>query len=266
MSSYATSAEGQRLLTEGSLELEGRLLTASNATFVGAVTLGDASSACVYKPIRGERPLWDFPDGTLAYRERAAYLVSAATGTPLVPPTVLRDGPFGPGMCQLWIDDDTEQEMVDVVAEGGVPDGWLHILDAEDQHRHAVSLVHRDDPGLQQMAVLDVMINNADRKGGHVLVDKQGRLFGVDHGVSFHSNDKLRTVLWGWAGTRLPDPCVAALRGVQKALDDDLAAELAGLLSVQEVRALVGRVERLLRTMRFPSPSAQWPAIPWPAF
>jgi uncharacterized repeat protein (TIGR03843 family) len=257
---------GLRLLTEGSLELEGRLLSASNATFVGAVTLGGDSSACVYKPIRGERPLWDFPDGTLAHRERAAYLVSAATGTPLVPPTVLRDGPFGPGMCQLWIDDDSDQEMVDIVDEGEVPDGWLHILDAEDQHRHAVSLVHRDDPGLQQMAVLDVVINNADRKGGHVLVDSRGRLFGVDHGVSFHSEDKLRTVLWGWAGARLPDPCIAALRTVRQALDDDLAAELTGLLSVQEVRALVSRVERLLCTTRFPSPSAQWPAIPWPAF
>jgi uncharacterized repeat protein (TIGR03843 family) len=266
MSPPDAAAAALRLLTEGSLDLEGRMLSASNATFVGAVTLGDETSACVYKPIRGERPLWDFPDGTLAYRERAAYLVSAATGTPLVPPTVLRDGPFGPGMCQLWIDDDTEQEMVDVVTEGEVPDGWLHILDAEDQHRHAVSLIHRDDAGLQQMAVLDVVINNADRKGGHVLVDAQGQLFGVDHGVSFHSDDKLRTVLWGWAGTRLPDPCVAALRTVRQALDDDLAAELAGLLSVQEVRSLVGRVERLLRTMRFPSPSAQWPAIPWPAF
>ncbi|MGH3317142.1 MAG: SCO1664 family protein, partial [Nocardioidaceae bacterium] len=204
---YAAEA-ALRLLSEGSLEVEGRMLSASNATFVGAVTLGDETSACVYKPIRGERPLWDFPDGTLAYRERAAYLVSAATGTPLVPPTVLRDGPFGPGMCQLWIDDDAEQEMVDVVAEGEVPAGWLHILDAEEQHRHAVSLLHREDAGLQVMAVLDVVINNGVRKGGHVLVDSAGRLYGVDHGVSFHSDDKLRTVLWGWAGTPLPAEAV----------------------------------------------------------
>ncbi|MGH3365787.1 MAG: SCO1664 family protein, partial [Nocardioidaceae bacterium] len=175
-----------RLLETGVLEITGRLLTASNATFVGQVGLDGQTASCVYKPIRGERSLWDFPDGTLAYRERAAYLVAAATGSPLVPPTVLRDGPFGRGMCQLWIDQDDDRAMVDLVPAGEVPAGWLHVLDAEDQHRRSVSLLHRDDTALQQMAVLDAVINNADRKGGHVIVNADGRVFGVDHGVTFH--------------------------------------------------------------------------------
>jgi uncharacterized repeat protein (TIGR03843 family) len=255
-----------RVLDEGSLEVEGRLLTASNATFVGAVSLDGATLSCVYKPVRGERPLWDFPGGTLANRERAAYLVSAAAGTPLVPPTVLRDGPFGHGMCQLWVDEDPDQEMVDVVPAGRTPPGWLHILDAEDERRRPVSLVHRDAPALQQMVVLDTVINNADRKGGHVIVDADGRLFGVDHGVSFHSEDKLRTVLWGWAGQRLPEGCVLALERTSEAVYGDLRPALATLLDGDELDALHRRVDRLLDTRVFPSPSPGWPPIPWPAF
>ena len=254
------------LLEKGALEIEGRLLTASNATFVGDITLDGVTASCVYKPVRGERPLWDFPDGTLANRERAAYLVSVATGHALVPPTVLRDGPFGPGMCQLWIDEDPGHEMVDIVPAGALPAGWMHVLDAEDDHRHAVSLVHRDDPALQQMVVLDVVLNNADRKGGHVLVDEAGALYGVDHGVCFHREPKLRTVLWGWAGEPLPDACEDAMRRLQEELTGDLGAELADLLTDAEVRATCRRVDRLLAGAVFPTPSGHWPAIPWPAF
>lgn len=254
------------LLQRGALELEGRLLTASNATFVGEVSLDGVSASCVYKPVRGERPLWDFPEGTLANRERAAYLVAEACGAGLVPPTVLREGPFGPGMCQLWIDEDADTEMVDVLPSGETPQGWLHVLEAEDERRRAVALVHRDHPDLQQMVVLDAVINNADRKGGHVLVDGEGRLFGVDHGVSFHHESKLRTVLWGWAGERLPEPCVEVLRCLRDALGGPLGEELGGLLTAAEVAAVTARAERLLRAREFPTPSSRWPAIPWPAF
>ena len=254
------------LLERGKLEVEGRLLTASNATFVGQVDLDGTTAACVYKPVRGERPLWDFPDGTLANRERAAYLVSVATGAPQVPPTVLRDGPFGPGMCQLWIEEDPEQEMVDVVPSGEVADGWLHVLDAEDQHRTPVSLVHRDHPDLQLMVVLDAVVNNADRKGGHVLVDDDGHMYGVDHGVCFHREEKLRTVLWGWAGERLTEPCREVLHRLETALQGDLGDDLGDLLSRDELTMVSRRVDRLRRTGRFPSPSAGWPAIPGPAF
>ena len=266
------------VLSSGVLELEGRLITASNASFVGTCTLDEVSVGCVYKPVRGERPLWDFPDGTLAARERAAFLVSEATGWSLVPPTVLRDGPFGVGMCQLWIDTDPEVELVDIVSLGDVPAGWMHILDAEDQHRRPVSLVHADAPQLQQMSVLDAVINNADRKGGHVLVDEAGAVFGVDHGVCFHTDPKLRTVLWGWAGAPLPPEYADVLAGLGDSLGDSLGdgpdgcpdgclgRQLAELLTGPEVAALSRRVQRLLRRDRFPSPPRDWPAIPWPAF
>jgi len=263
-----------RLLSEGELSLEGRLLTASNATFVGRVSLGEEHAACVYKPVRGERPLWDFPDGTLANRERAAYLVSEASGWHLVPPTVLRGGPFGDGMVQLWIDEaeadtvDTEPDLdlIEVVAVGEVPAGYLHVLDAEDQHRHPVSLVHADRPALQQMAALDVVINNADRKGGHVLVDMSGAVLGVDHGVCFHEDAKLRTVLWGWAGEPLPEEVCAGLARLSDALTADLGTALAALLSPAELSAVGRRLAALRSTGRFPVPSHAWPAIPWPAF
>lgn len=258
------------LLTDGALELEGRLLTASNATFVGTLSLDGATAECVYKPVRGERPLWDFPDGTLANRERAAYLVSEATGWGLVPPTVLRDGPFGAGMVQLWIDapeaDDDAVALVDVVPLGDVPAGWLRVLDAEDDRRQAVSLIHRDSLVLQQLATLDAMINNADRKGGHVLCGDDGRVYGCDHGVTFHQEGKLRTVLWGWAGEPLPDACRDGVGLVAAALKADLGEALRPLLSPVEQDALTARVRRLTRTARFPMPSQEWPAIPWPAF
>jgi uncharacterized repeat protein (TIGR03843 family) len=208
----------------------------------------------------------------LANRERAAYLVSEATGWALVPPTVLRDGPFGTGMVQLWIDEEEEDEdetasvLVDVVPVGEVPDGWLRVLDAEDRHRSAVSLVHADHPALRQMAALDMVINNADRKGGHVLVDGDGHVYGVDHGVCFHEDPKLRTVLWGWAGEHIGEDVEAGLQRLAGALDTELCAELTALLSTAELQALRRRLDRLTRSRRFALPSQQWPSIPWPAF
>jgi uncharacterized repeat protein (TIGR03843 family) len=274
-----------RLLAEGTLELEGRLLTASNATFVGTVRLDEESVDCVYKPVRGEKPLWDFPDGTLANRERAAYLVSEVTGWHLVPPTVLREGDFGPGMVQMWVEEpeaETGTELIDVVEVGNVPEGWLRVLDAEDQHRRPVTLVHADVPALQQMAALDAVINNADRKGGHVLRDGTGAIRGVDHGVCFHESPKLRTVLWGWAGDPLPDAVCTGLARLTGALtetrtdartdartdtaDGSLHRELAGLLSARELQAVRERLRSLRSSGRFPLPSQEWPAIPWPAF
>ncbi|MPZ61802.1 MAG: SCO1664 family protein [Propionibacteriales bacterium] len=258
--------ESLRLLREGELAIEGRLLSASNATFVGRLSLDGAESACVYKPVRGERPLWDFPDGTLAGRERAAYLLSEASGAGLVPPTMLRDGPFGDGMCQLWIEEDTDRMLVDVVPEGKIPPGWRHILDAEDHRRRAVSLVHAEHDALRRMVVLDAIMNNADRKGGHVLVDHDGRVYGVDHGVSFHEEPKLRTVLWGWAGERLPESCVEVVRRVRRWLDSADADELGELLTKAEIDALHERAAAILRSDEFPLPRSDWRAIPWPAF
>ena len=224
---------------------------------------------CVYKPVSGERPLWDFADGTLAGREVAAYAVSEALGWHLVPLTVDREGPLGRGMVQVWREPDAHQDPVDIVPEGRVPDGYLHVLDAEDADGAPVSLVHEDTPELRRMAVFDAVVNNADRKGGHVLAMPGGHRYGVDHGVCFHVDPKLRTVLWGWASLPLSDEEVATvtalvedLRDHDGVLRDALDRHLLGV----EVAALRTRCERLLRANRMPLPTGRWPAIPWPAF
>ena len=228
------------LLATGEIDVQGRMIDASNATLYCAVSGNGIEAACVYKPVAGERPLWDFPDGTLAAREVAAFAVSAATGWDLVPPTVLRDGPYGPGMVQLWIDTD---ETVDLG-----------------------ELARSDHPDLARMAVLDAVINNADRKGGHLLPTEQGQVFGIDHGVCFSVEDKLRTLLWQWRGDPLPEAARETLEELRADLDSTLGTALRTLLDRREVRATTRRVDRLLREGTYPLPSGDWPAVPWPPF
>ncbi len=252
-------------LVDGELTIEGRIMPASNATFIGEV----AGVRVVYKPVAGERPLWDFADGTLGRREVAAYVVSEALCWDVVPPTVLRDGPAGEGMVQAWREPDPSQAPVDLVPHTRMPEGYLHVLDAFDQRDRPISVVHEDTRVLRRMAVFDVLINNADRKGGHVLAMPGGHRHGVDHGVSFHVDEKLRTVLWGWAEQPLSEE---ERDGVQSLLDrvtttgSGLRERLDELLAGHEVDAFVGRCELLLASGRMPLPSGGWPAIPWPAF
>ncbi len=229
------------LLRDGDLAIEGRLIDASNATLYAAISCDGVTAACVYKPIRGERPLWDFPDGTLAHREVAAYAVSAATGWEVVPPTVFRDGPLGEGMVQLWID--------------------------VDQAVDPVELMRSDHPALRRMAVFDAVVNNADRKGGHLLPIPGGHVYGVDHGVCFNVEPKLRTVLWGWRGMGLSADERAVLDVLRTGIGSgELGETLRALLAADEVDATLARVESLLATSRFPQPSEDWPAVPWPPF
>ena len=249
-------------VTDGDLTVHGRIMPASNATFVGEVD----GTQVVYKPIAGERPLWDFPDGTLAHREVAAYLVSEALEWDLVPRTFLRDGPHGRGMVQVWREPDDQQAAVTLVPEGAVPPGFRHVFDGVDQHDQPISLVHEDSPALRRMAVFDVIVNNADRKGGHVLEMTDGHRYGVDHGVTFHTDPKLRTVLWGWAGEPLADGEVAGLDRLQEALAGDLGETLAEYLTAAEVERTLARCARLAARGRFPDPHGDWPVIPWPPF
>ena len=229
------------LLRHGELTVEGRLLDASNASLYCAVRHDGVEAACIYKPVAGERPLWDFPDGTLAEREVAAYEVSAATGWGIVPPTVHRDGPVGPGMVQLWIDVDEEVDVRRLV-------------------RHAGS------EELRRISVFDAVINNADRKGGHLLPVPGGHVYGIDHGVSFNSDPKLRTLLWVWAGQPLTDEALDVLGSLRAQLEGPLAERLSELLTTREVRRTLRRVDGLLRAGTHPEPSEDWPAIPWPPF
>jgi len=239
------TTDSEVLLLDGELTVEGRLVDASNATLFARVARGADQIACIYKPVRGERPLWDFPDGTLAQREYASFLVDRALGWELIPRTTLRDGPFGPGMVQEWVDVD---ETVDPVA-----------------------LVRSQHPDLRRIAVLDAVINNADRKGGHLLPLPTGAVRAIDHGVTFHVDDKLRTLLWQWEGQPLPRECLEALDSLDQQLGSrrspgPLAEQLVALLTGTEVQATRRRARRLLETGIHPSPSPDWPAVPWPPF
>ncbi len=236
----ATEAEVATLLTEGVLDLEGRLMAASNVTLIGAIRTDTLAGECVYKPVAGERPLWDFPDGTLAGREISAFLVSEATGWRIVPPTLLREGPFGPGMVQLWMDADATIDLSE--------------------------FVRRDVPGLRRMAVFDAVVNNADRKGGHIIPMADGHVYGVDHGICFSPDPKLRTLLWRWAGKPLPIEALTVLEKLAEDLRGDLGEQLHEHLTRREVRRTEQRVAELLRTQLHPQPSGDWPALPWPPF
>lgn len=247
---------------EGDLDLEGRILPASNATFVGRID----GVRVVYKPVAGERPLWDFPDVVLARREVASRLVSEATGWDVVPPTWWGEGPHGPGMMQVWQDADPEHEAVTLVPADDLPPGWCHVLDGLDAEDHPVSLIHEDTAGLRRMAVFDAMVNNADRKGGHVLAMPGGHRYGVDHGLTFHEEPKLRTVLWGWLGRPLSEDELDGVRRVRTGLDAELGATLADWLDEPELAALRRRCDRLLTEGVFPSPEGDMPAVPWPPF
>lgn len=227
-------------LSKGELVVAGRLVDASNATLFCELKLPEGSAEVrkvVYKPISGERPLWDFPDGNLAGREVAAYLLSDFAGFNLVPSTTMRDGPFGPGAVQEWVNIDPE---VDVIA-----------------------FTQSEAPSLRVMALFDFIINNTDRKFGHVLVDYEGALFGCDHGVSFHREFKLRTVIWQFAGLELNS---AELGQIEKLLVEFTTLEkmVSPYINSEEITALRLRLESLREEPRFPYPNPNWPAIPWP--
>lgn len=272
------------LIRRGDLDVLGRLEVSSNSALYCTLRSGPVEAAAIYKPVRFERPLWDFPDETLANREVAAALVSDASGWGIVPPTLLRNGPFGIGMVQLWIQTDPAV--------------------------HPWDLVRTSDQRLRAMAIFDAVINNTDRKGGHILpvcldplpgtateeptaadgagaesaaeadqapfpelddapVDHSARplhLYGVDHGVCFSDEPKLRTVLWAWRGKRFKADELAVLRTLGTGLDGQLGRRLAALLDPLEVTAMRERLDRLIADGRFPQPDPERPAVPWPPY
>ena len=230
----------EKILADGELIVTGRLIDASNATLLAQCTLDNEIVKCIYKPIAGERPLWDFQDGNLAQREFAAYLISEYLEMHIVPLTILRDGPFGIGMVQEWIDIDQDTDLAEFFSQ--------------------------DDPQLRKMAHFDAVINNTDRKIGHLLPHPDGRLFGCDHGVTFHHEYKLRTVLWQWAGSDLTEDEISSLQALQEILETDESGTLQSLITQTELLSLKSRIDALIKDRSFPLPSTDWPAIPWPAF
>jgi hypothetical protein len=243
-SSASTPISHERVLQvmqNGALDEEyGMLRWSSNYAFLVGIALEDVRLTSVYKPQTGERPLWDFPDGTLCYREYAAFLTSEALGWQIVPPTVLRTGPRGLGSFQFYIDHDPEQ----------------HYFTFDEALR----------PQLQRIALFDALINNADRKGGHCLLDASGHIWGIDHGITFHSGSKLRTVIWDFANQPVPEALLADVTQLEVLLSDTNSAyrrALDELLAPDEVRAFQRRIRLLLRLGAFPLPGAG-PNYPWP--
>ena len=233
------SKASDRVLAEGELEIVGRIRDASNASLFAKARLDGEEVQCIYKPIVGEKPLWDFSDGNLASREVASFLISEWGRWHLIPTTILRDGPFGMGAVQLWIDIDRATD-----------------LD---------SYFREDDAQLRSLALLDAVLNNTDRKIGHLLVDREGRLFGCDHGVTLHVDDKLRTVLWQFAGRPLLETELEQLRTLAESIEAN-AGILETLITEEEIQSLKRRIARLISEGQFPYPSEDWPAIPWPPF
>jgi hypothetical protein len=233
------------LLRHGELTVEGRITVASNATLYCSIALDGIAAACVYKPTSGERPLWDYPDGTLAGREFASYLASDACGWDIVPPTVLRDGPLGHGMVQLWIAEDDAFDVVAAINSG-------------------------ECEPLRRIALFDAVINNSDRKVSHLLPtcrdDGSLHVNGVDHGVSFGTGNRLRTVLWQWAGVRIADEDSEVLDRLAKELDGRLGTDLRDLLTVAEIRSAHRRLGALRASRLFPLPPSDWPAVPYPLY
>ena len=255
----------EALLATGDISVEGRLWDSSNSAMRVECAAGETRVQAVYKPRRGERPLWDFATGTLGRREVATYVVDRALGWGLVPVTVWReDGPMGPGSLQAWVEVDDDTPPVDVVEARAVPEGWHVVAEGEGARGDHVCLVHEESSALRRLAVLDAVVNNADRKGGHVLRASTARVAGIDHGLTFHEEPKLRTVLWGWAGTELDD---AILTDLQMMADDwaSVSDSLEPLLTQSEISATADRLAALLRGRAFPDPDGAWPALPWPA-
>ena len=227
-------------LSHGALAISGRLVDASNATLYATCEVKERSLTCIYKPIAGERPLWDFPDGTLANREYLTFLLSHWLGLHLVPPTVLRDGPYGTGMVQLWIDIDESVDLMDFYKE--------------------------DNAELRKIALLDLITNNTDRKIGHLIPTTTGKVYGCDHGVTFHVEDKLRTVLWQWARAPFSESEIEILKLAKTLIAVEKQDVVLGLIDEEELEATISRIDIALLNGHFPEPSQDWPAVPWPPF
>jgi hypothetical protein len=227
-------------LSQGDLSVTGRLVDASNATLFASCKVKARTLNCIYKPIAGERPLWDFPDGTLANREYLTFLVSHWLGLHLVPPTVLRDGPYGTGMVQLWINIDESVDLMEFFKE--------------------------DNAELRKIALLDLITNNTDRKIGHLIPTVEGSVYGCDHGVTFHEEDKLRTVLWQWAKKPFTIAELEILHLAKMLIATEKREVILGLIQEEELNATVNRIDRALSEKCFPQPSPDWPAVPWPPF
>lgn len=245
----------EHVLSTAPLTVLGRLPDSSNNALLCSVPGDDGPVRCVYKPMAGEQPLWDFPAHTLSRREKAAAVLDSLLGFGQVPLTAWREeGPAGAGTVQLWVEGQID---LGIFPPLRVPEGWVGVVDAQTEDGPVV-VAHRADAATARMVLFDAVANNADRKGGHLLRNDEG-LFGIDHGVTFHAEPKLRTVLWGLIGAAIDPDLLVALQTAH-----DRIADLEPWLTLTEVQATAERIESLLSEAVFPAPSGTWPALPWP--
>jgi hypothetical protein len=226
------------LLRHGEADVLGRMPWSSNATYLVNLSGSEGELLAIYKPQRGERPLWDFPRGTLALREVAAYEVSEALGWSIVPDTVMRDGPAGPGMMQRFVEHDPEQ--------------------------HYFTLMETYPERFKDMAAFDIVINNTDRKGGHCLIDADDHIWGIDHGVSFHAQWKVRTVIWDFANEPIAPESVDALTDLREKLRKDFGKRLGELIDRFELDAVRARIDHLIALGALPDADPGYHSYPWP--
>lgn len=235
----------------------GQLSNASNATLL----IEQDGQNFIYKPKDGERELFDFPSGTLYRRERAAYLVSELLDWDLVPETLIGEGVFGVGSFQRWVE--SQPTLVDIFDQKQVPSSWLIVTSGIDQSGKEVVLAHANDERLQKIALFDAVINNADRKAGHILESSDRKIWAIDHGVTFNVEPKLRTVLWGWLDEAIPENLLLDLKRILPLLKE---SEVAKLIDQEEFAQLISRIDLLITNQTFPKPNENWPPVPWPIF
>jgi uncharacterized repeat protein (TIGR03843 family) len=253
------------ILQNGEIHIEGLIPDSSNGALQVSIKSDNIILKAIIKPEATIRPLWDFPERDLNNREYATYLLSSELGLDFVPPTVLREiEGIGPTLIQKWIEE-IENDSIIVKNPKDIPKEYLKVLEGYDELNKLICLAHADSVFLRNLAIFDLVINNADRKGGHIIKDTTNNFWAIDHGVSWHEEEKIRTILWGWIGNELSNYDLLIIEKSNKILHRWLAEDFEYLTQF-ELKAAINRCEKLMSNKVFPQPSKEWPAVPWPIF
>jgi len=257
--------EIKSLLSTGEIEIEGLIPDSTNGALKLLITKGDEQIAAIAKPDVSIRPLWDFPNMDLNKREYATFLFDRKLELGFVPETVIRDiAGFGNALVQHWIRE-TENDLIIVQSPDNIPKSYLRVLQGYDELNKLITLAHKDDQDLRKLCLIDLIINNADRKGNHLITDGNNKMWAIDHGVSWHEEPKIRTVLWGWINQEFNDSDLDLLSLAKSTLEDWLANDFQ-YLEMSEIECALERLDELVKNKRFPAPGSEWPAVPWPIF
>ena len=257
--------EIKSLLSTGEIEIEGLIPDSTNGALKLLITKGDEQIAAIAKPDVSIRPLWDFPNMDLNKREYATFLFDRQLELGFVPETVIRDiAGFGNALVQHWIRE-TENDLIIVQSPDNIPKSYLRVLQGYDELNKLITLAHKDDQDLRKLCLIDLIINNADRKGNHLITDGNNKMWAIDHGVSWHEEPKIRTVLWGWINQEFNESDLDLLSLAKSTLEDWLANDFQ-YLEKSEIECALERLDELVKNKRFPAPGSEWPAVPWPIF